>query len=68
MKVPQPVEKNSHFLESAVAVWMHGRRKNKLILLGKHSQFLIRHAHGLVVTPAPKPMMMMMMMMTTTTH
>jgi hypothetical protein len=64
-------------MESAVAVWMHGRRKNKLILLGKYPQFLIRHSHGLVVTPAPKPlmmvvmmimMMMMMMMTTTTTH
>jgi hypothetical protein len=65
MKVLQPIKKSSHFMESADAVWMHGRRKNKLILLGKHSQFLIRHAHGLVVTQAPKPLMMIMM---TTTH
>jgi hypothetical protein len=50
-------------MESAFAAWMHGRRKNKLILLGKYSQILTRHTHGLVVTPAPIPLMMMKIMM-----
>jgi len=28
-------------MESAVAVWMHASRKNKLILLGKHNSSFV---------------------------